>query len=94
MKAAGIATVGEARDLGWTVIARCAASKRRSRRPQRECRRGASLDLATLAWMRGPGFPLARLENYLQCPQCGARKVALIFSVPPRAIRAQVHDAT
>jgi hypothetical protein len=89
MQAVGIETVGEAYQLGWTVIARCAAGKREAMKPHRECGERSHLDMETLVWTRGVSFPLSRLESRLKCPRCGSRNVSLIFDVPPSAIRAQ-----
>jgi hypothetical protein len=89
MQAVGIETVGEASQLGWTVIARCAAGKREAMKAHRECGKRSHLDMETLVWTRGAAFPLSRLESRLKCPRCGSRNVALIFDVPPVTIRAQ-----
>jgi hypothetical protein len=86
----GIETIGEALQLGWTVIARCAAGKREAMKSHRECGKRSDLDLETLVWTRGAEFPLSRLESRLKCPRCGSRNVALIFGVPPSTIQAQL----
>jgi hypothetical protein len=51
-------------------------------RRHKECVYRAGLDMATLVWTRGRGFPLSRLESRLRCPHCGSRDVQLIFTVP------------
>lgn len=89
MESVGIETVGEAYQLGWSVIARCASGRREAMKSQRECSKRCTLDLETLVWTRGAAFPLSRLESRLKCPRCGSRKVALIFDVPPMRIRMQ-----
>jgi hypothetical protein len=89
MESIGIETVGEALQLGWTVIARCASGRREAMKSQRECSKRSTLDMETLVWTRGATFPLSRLESRLKCPRCGSRKVALIFDVPPTRIRMQ-----
>ena len=48
----------------------------------RECTIKAELDLKTLVWTRGVAFPLARLESRLKCPDCGSRRVTVIFDMP------------
>jgi hypothetical protein len=85
-----VGTLGEAYRLGWQVTARCAFGPRDGMKSIRECNFRASLDMQTLVWTRGPNFPLSRLESRLMCPQCGSRRVALIFEVPPQAGRATV----
>jgi hypothetical protein len=47
-----------------------------------ECRYREELDMATLVWTRGKGFPLSRLESRLRCPQCGSRDVVLLITIP------------
>jgi hypothetical protein len=36
----------------------------------KECVYRAELDMETLVWTRGKGFPLSRLESRLRCPMC------------------------
>ena len=43
---------------------------------------GAKLDMSTLVWTRGRGFPLSRLESRLRCPMCGSRDVVLLITIP------------
>jgi DNA-directed RNA polymerase subunit RPC12/RpoP len=40
------------------------------------------LDMSTLVWTRGRGFPLSRLESRLRCPMCGSRDVVLLITIP------------
>ena len=75
-------TLGEALSYGWRVTARCAAGKQDAMHRHRECIYRAELDMETLVWTRGRGFPLSRLESRLRCPRCGSRDVQLIFTVP------------
>ena len=77
-----IETLGEAWRAGWTVTARCAFGTRDGLKSIRECVHGHKLDMPTLVWTRGPNFPLSSLESRLMCPQCGSRKVRLIYDVP------------
>ena len=77
-----IETLGEAWFYGWRVTARCAYGKRDGMKSIRECKTRADLDLKTLVWTRGDAFPLARLESRLKCPDCGSRRVTVIFDVP------------
>ena len=85
----GVETLGEAYRLGWQVTARCAFGKRDGMKSIRECTYRAQLDMQTLVWTRGPNFPLSSLESRLMCPQCGSRRVALIYDVPtvPHRVR-------
>ena len=77
-----IETLGEAYEQGWQVRVRCAWGPRDGMKRVRECVHGAELDLQTLVWTRGAAFPLARMESRLKCPQCGSRRVVLLFEPP------------
>ena len=77
-----IETIGEAYRLGWRIKVRCAFGTRDGMKSIRECKTRADLDLKTLVWTRGDAFPLARLESRLKCPDCGSRRVSVIFDVP------------
>jgi hypothetical protein len=77
-----VETLGQARDLGWRVTARCARGKQDGMHRHPECVYRAELDMDTLVWTRGREFPLSRLESRLKCPRCGSRDVALLFNVP------------
>ena len=60
----------------------------------RECIYRAPLDMQTLVWTRGPNFPLSRLESRLMCPECGSRRVSLLFDVPKVPVAATTKRAT
>lgn len=77
-----VETLGEAHSLSWRIHARCAEGKREGMKSRRECHYLGELDLLTLVWTRGRGFPLSRLESRMRCPQCGSRDVTLLFTVP------------
>jgi hypothetical protein len=77
-----IETLGDAFRAGWKVKARCAWGKHDGMKSIRECIARIDLDMPTLAWARGDGFPLARLESRLKCPTCGSRKVRVVFDIP------------
>ena len=77
-----IETLGEANQHGWRVRVRYAWGPRDGMKWVRECVHGTELDLQTLVWTRGAGFPLARLESRLKCPRCGSRRVVLLFEPP------------
>jgi hypothetical protein len=81
-----IQTLGEAWRLGWRLTVRCIWGvdnpHSRSKRRTIECDTIAELDLKTLVWTRGDGFPIDQLEARLKCPRCGSRRVKILFSVP------------
>jgi len=81
-----IETIGEAHLLGWRVTVRCSGgrSDRPTSQSSRECNYRQELDMETLVWTRGRGFPLSRLEARLRCPRCGSRNVVVLYQ-PPRA---------
>ena len=77
-----VETLGQARDYGWRVKARCAFGKREGMKTVRACVASIDLDIDTLVWTRGRDFPIARLSERLRCPRCGSREVVVMF-VPP-----------
>jgi hypothetical protein len=81
-------TIGEALDLGWRVMARCAWGPRDGMKRVRECIYSAELDLPTLVWTRGRDFPLSMLGSRLKCPRCGSLRVRIAFIMPPVENRA------
>jgi DNA-directed RNA polymerase subunit RPC12/RpoP len=85
-----IETLGEARANGWSMTARCAWGRREGMKTIRECKASIPLDLDTLIWTRGATFPISMLDGRLKCPQCGSRRVVVLFSIPkePMARRA------
>ena len=89
-----VETLGEAWRLGWRVTARCAFGNRDGMKSIRQCIYRSELDMKTLVWTRGPNFPLSRLESRLMCPECGSRRVSLLFDVPKLPVAARVKRAT
>src|SRR5258708_3454620 len=77
-----IETLGEALDAGWRLTARCAWGKRDGMKSIRECQESFDVDLRTLVWTRGRGFPVARLASRMKCPRCNSRRVVILFDVP------------
>jgi hypothetical protein len=77
-----VETLGQARDMGWLLKARCAFGGREGLKSVRRCFYSAELDMATLVWTRGRDFPLHMLASRLRCPRCGSRQVSVLF-VPP-----------
>jgi hypothetical protein len=82
-----VETIGDAFALGWRVIARCMHGKGDDSRSKssRECVYRNELDMETLVWTRGRGFPLSRLESRLRCPRCGSRDVVVLYETPGSA---------
>lgn len=83
-----VETLGQARRLGWRITARCSHGKRDGMKSVRECTYRYGLDMETLLWTRGPNFPLSQLPTRLMCPQCGSRRVSLVYEVPSNPNRA------
>jgi hypothetical protein len=79
---APVETLGQALAYGWRIHARCDFGKRDAMKSIRECVYSRELDLETLVWTRGKGFPLSALESRLKCPACGSRQVRLLYDVP------------
>lgn len=77
-----IETLGQARDNGWKITARCAWGQRDAMKRIRECKASVRLDLESLIWTRGAEFPISMLSERLKCPRCGSRRVALLFDLP------------
>jgi hypothetical protein len=46
------------------------------------------LNLETLVWTRGRKMPISDLKDRMMCPQCGGRRISIIFDPKP-TIRAQ-----
>ena len=85
-----IETIGQAREYGWRITARCAKGREdHAGKSSRPCQHRYELDLETLLWMRGARFPLSRLSGFLKCPRCGSRQIAVMFDIPqiPQAQR-------
>ena len=74
-----VETIGEAYRLGWRIKVRCAFGTRDGMKSIRECKTRSDLDLKTLVWTHA--FPISRLESRLKCPDCGSRRVSVIFGV-------------
>jgi hypothetical protein len=89
-----VETLGEAWRLGWKLTARCAFGNRDGMKSIRECIYRSPLDMQTLVWTRGPNFPLSRLESRLMCPECGSRRVSVLFDVPKVPVAARAKRAT
>jgi hypothetical protein len=84
-----VETIGEAYDLAWRVMVRCAWGPRDGMKRVRECVYGGELDMATLVWTRGRDFPIGMLESRLRCPRCRSRRVRVAFNIPANPARAR-----
>ncbi len=78
-----IKTLGEAYRLGWRVRVRCVRGIVDAPVSLRKCEYKAELDMQTLVWAKGRGFPLGRLGSRLMCSQCGSKDVNVMFEPPP-----------
>ena len=74
-----IVTLGQAYEAGWRFNARWAHGKKRGMKQMPECYEQAELDLETLVWTRGEGFPLQDLWSRLKCPNCWSRRITVWF---------------
>jgi len=54
-----VETLGQPFSYGWRVTARCVAGKQDGMSRHKECVYRAELDMGTLVWTRGKGFPRA-----------------------------------
>ena len=87
-----VETIGVARSLGWRVHMRCAWGRREGLKSIRECKYRRELDLETLICTRGAAFPLSNLESRLKCPQCGSRRVTVVFEPPSNGARVMAGE--
>lgn len=78
-----IETLGEAYLLSWRVRVRCVRGHIESPTSMKKCDYMSELDMQTLVWAKGRGFPIGRLGSRLMCPRCGNRNVNVIFEPPP-----------
>ena len=51
-------------------------------RSVRGCLAKAELDLHTLVWTRGAGFPISQLDSRLKCPLVRLASSRVIFDLP------------
>jgi hypothetical protein len=61
-----------------------------NRNPRPDCLgiRTKELNLETLVWTRGRKMLLSDLKDRVMCPQCGGRRISIIFDPKP-SVRAQ-----
>lgn len=75
-------TLGDA----WTYSVRvhmwCNEGHGDGMKRKRPCVYNRELDLPTLVCTRGRAFPIARLAERLRCPECGSRRIRVLFRLP------------
>jgi len=81
-----VETIGDAYSLGWRIMVRCTLvpTDGPGSKSGPACVYRKELDMETLVWTRGRGFPLSHLQSRLRCPQCGSRDVVVLYQ-PPRS---------
>jgi hypothetical protein len=77
-----VKTIGEAWHAGWQMTARCDESRLNWARPVQPCEWQRPLDVMTFVATRGTAFPLTLVSSRLRCPNCGSRKITVLFHVP------------
>ena len=77
-----IETLGDAYTHSVRIKMRCAWGKRDAMKSVRECLFSTELDVQTLVCTRGRDMPITFLQERMRCPQCGSRRVRLLFDVP------------
>jgi len=77
-----VVTLGEAWHAGWQLTARCDENRLAWARKVQPCTWQRSLDMVTLVASRGMAFPLNLVSSRLRCPNCGGRKITVLFLVP------------
>jgi hypothetical protein len=83
-----IETLGDAMTAGWRVHAKCIDGRVDQTHSTRKCHYTKELNLETLVWTRGRKMPLSDLKDRMMCPQCGGRRISIIYDPKP-SIRAQ-----
>jgi hypothetical protein len=80
-----IETLGDALTAGWRVHAKCIDGSVEQTHSTRKCHYTKELNLETLVWTRGRKMPLSDLKDRMMCPQCGGRRISIIFDPKPTA---------
>src|SRR5689334_25323987 len=83
-----VETLGQAFSYGWRVTARCVAGKQDGMSRHKECVYRAELDMGTLVWTRGKGFPRAGYAA-----QCVDRETLYCCSVCQRSANQFQHGS-
>lgn len=77
-----VETLREAWRLNWKVRVLCRGKTPLTKKRTKDCGYSAELDLHTLAWTKGPNFPLSHLAHRLMCPRCDGKHVVVLFEPP------------
>ena len=80
-----IETLGDAMTAGWRVHAKCIDCRVEQTHSSRKRHYTKELNLETLVWTRGRKMPLSDLKDRMLCPQCGGRRISIIFDPKPTA---------
>jgi hypothetical protein len=83
-----IETLGDAMTAGWRVHAKCIDGRVDQTHSTRKCHYMRELNIETLVWTRGRKMPISDLKDRMMCPQCGGRRISIIFDPKP-SVRAQ-----
>jgi predicted RNA-binding Zn-ribbon protein involved in translation (DUF1610 family) len=81
----GVQTLGDAWKLGWRIRVQCLLVGIKPKSRDREvvwCNTTTELDMKTLVWTRGHNMPLPTLKGLFRCPNCGNRKISVVYDVP------------
>lgn len=84
---ASVTTLGEAWHAGWQITTRCDENRLAWMRKVQPCTWQRPLDMMTLVASRGMAFPLTLVSSRLRCPNCGSRKITVLFHVPGGSAR-------
>ena len=88
-----IETLGQAWRAGWQITARCDESRLAWMQKIQPCTWQRPLDVMTLVATRGDAFPLTMVASRLRCPNCGGRKITVLFHVPGANASGTDHEA-
>ena len=84
-----ISILGQAYEAGWRVNIRCNHGPMRGMKRTAPCHDSAELDVETLLWTRGEGFPLEKLGSRLKCPTCWSRRIFVLFNERANVTRSK-----
>src|ERR1700729_1556635 len=76
-------TLGDAMTAGWRVHAKCIDGRVDQTRSTRKCHYMRELNIEMLVWTRGGKMPISDLKDRMMCPQCGGRRISIIFDPKP-----------
>lgn len=84
-----IETLADVWEAGGRLYARCEKPRRDGLKSVRACANQHELDVRTMLWTRGAGFPVSMLSSRMRCPKCGSRDVSVRLSLPGSVLAAQ-----